>query len=74
MVLEDKMNSVRYTKVLWESLLPFMEEHHPSRAKFQQGNSLVHTDPHTKYWFLDDAVSVLLWPARSSDLNSIEKL
>ena len=42
--------------------------------KFQQDNVLVLTNNGTKRWFLFNNVKTLTWPAKSTDLNSFEKL
>lgn len=71
-VIQGNLNQVRYIEILRESLLPF------ARAAFQdnfvlvQDNAPPHTGRHTRTFLDDEDVEVMVWPARSPDLNPIE--
>lgn len=72
--VDNKIDSVRYTEVLQEGLLPFIEEKHPGGAVFQHDGAPSHTSKHTKEWLMDNVVSVMAWPSSSPDMNPIENL
>ena len=73
-VVENNMDAKRYTDVLEESLLPFLEELNPEGATFQQDGASSHRAIHTKKWLYNNMVSTMIWPACSPDMNPIENL
>ena len=70
-VMEGKQNSAEYVNVLEESLIPFTNHVHNNAAIFQQDNAANHTSRSTTNWFEANSID---WPAKSLDLNPIEKL
>ena len=40
---------------------------------FEQDIAPAHSALHTKEWFFDNVIAVLDWPAKSPDINIIEK-
>lgn len=72
--VDNKIDSVRYTEVLQESFLPFIEDKHPEGAIFQQDGAPSHTSKHTKEWRMDNVVSDLEWPSKFPDMNTLENV
>jgi transposase len=68
--ISTKMNSEKYTDLLEEVLIPFLEEN----FIFQQDNASIHVSGPTRQWFQQKNIELLEWPAYSPDLNPIENL
>ena len=49
--ISTKMNSEKYTNLLEDVLIPFMEEEGAEECIFQQDNASIHTSRVTKEWF-----------------------
>lgn len=69
-IIEGRLNSERYTKVLEEGLLPIINPD----SIFQQDNAPIHVSAFSNNWFADNSISKLNWPARSPDLNLVENV
>ena len=63
-----------YIEVLNSELLPYASELGGELWKFQQDGASVHTVKGVKNWFVANNVQVLSWPAKSPDLNIVEKI
>ena len=72
--VDTKMNAQKHCDVWEASLLPFGSDVHNNKYYFQQDNASVHVTSYTKTFLQDKNVGYLDWPARSPDLNPIEKL
>ena len=70
--LKGRKNSDKYINTLENYLFPFVNEFHEAGYIFQQDNASIHTSRQTNQWFQEHNVTVLDWPALSSDLNPIE--
>lgn len=70
--LEGYVNSEKYREVLWNHLLPHMDE--TLRAlTFQQDNTSLHTSSLVRS-FYQERITVIDWPAKSPDINPIKNL
>lgn len=72
-VKSERMNATKYREVIQESLLPFTAKH-DAPIIFQVDNSAAYTARVTMDWLESEDISVIKWPARSSDLNPIENI
>ncbi|KAF7670490.1 Transposable element Tcb1 transposase, partial [Cucumispora dikerogammari] len=74
-LVDETMDSIRYARLLTENLFEFASMMGlGSNFIFQQDNAPAHTARHTAYWFRENGVNVLNWPAQSLDLNPIENI
>jgi len=69
--IEGRLNAQRYTQILSEELLNFMNDN-PYVTQFQQDNCPIHVAQFTKLWFQNHHIDLLQWPAISADANPIE--
>ncbi len=73
--LKFTVNAPIYRKILEHFMLPSADKLYGDvDFIFKQDLALAHTAKGTKNWFNDHGVTVLDWPANSSDLNPIENL
>lgn len=75
--ISGRMNSQEYTEVLEDILLPsmnVMNEKWRETMLFMQDNSKVHIANRTAEWIRNHDITLLKWPAYSSDLNPIENV
>ena len=68
------LDSNKYSEVLTKCLLPFASEESTANWIFQEDNAPCHGSKFTTEFLFDSNMVVLLWPARSPDLNIIENL
>ena len=73
-VMDEKVNSLVYTQILGDYLLPFANATYGDDFIFQQDNCSVHKSRDTKQYLQEEGVEVLEWPSKSPDLNPIENL
>lgn len=73
-LVDGKMNSEHYQKILKDHLLPHGKNQMPRGWIFQQDNDPKHTSRSTKTFFRKEKLKVLEWPSQSADLNPIEHL
>ncbi len=73
--LKSTVNAAIYKEILEHFMLPSADKlYGDADFIFQQDLAPAHTAKGTKSWFNDHGVTVLDWPANSSDLNPIENL
>ena len=70
--MKGKQNATKYTKILENSQLPFIQFHEQNEVIFQQDNAAIHTAKYTKTWFTSQNINALDWPAKFLDQNPIE--
>lgn len=73
-ILVGRQASSDYIYTISEYMLPFAHLHHGTDFVFQQDNASIHKSHATKAFFESTDVQVMVWPARSPDLNPIENL
>lgn len=71
--LMRNLNSMRYWKLLADNLVPLLDEIGHD-LKFQQDNAPIHATKLMREWFAQAGISLIHWPAKSSDLNTIENV
>lgn len=67
-----KMNSEKYTDMLDDVLIDYLEEKADINFIFQQDNASIHVSHQSKEFFSSRSIPLLDWPAKSPDLNVIE--
>ena len=73
-IFKEKLIATKYTKILEESLLPFIKESYPNGHRFYQDNDPKHTSNYTKNFFAERAINWWRTPPESPDLNQIENI
>ncbi|GMF21902.1 unnamed protein product [Phytophthora fragariaefolia] len=73
-VLVGRQASPHYIHTVSEYLLPYAHFHYGVDFVYQQGNASIHTSRETIEFLDEPGVNVMTWPARSLDLNPVEKL
>ena len=73
--IKSKANAVIYQKILERfMLLSAYKLYGHADFLFQQDLTPAHSAKMTSNWFADHGITVLHWPANSTDLNPIENL
>ena len=72
--VNGNLNALGYEEILFDHLVPFLEEHGRSSFIYQQDNVPIHTAKRMKGFFDREGIEVSGCPAKSPDLNPIEKL
>ena len=74
--INGRMDSDLYIQILNDDLLNTLEYHgfNPPDIIFQQDNDPKHTSKKVKKWLEEQKFRIMVWPAQSLDLNSIEHL
>lgn len=68
--ISTRMDSRGYTRMLQQSMIPFL----PEDCIFQQDNAPCHRANLTMEWMEMKGINIMEWPSRSPDLNPIENL
>ena len=71
-LVEGKLNSDGYIKILQKNLLPFLSQLEPNAYIFQEDNAPIHTAKKVAKWKDENRITSFSWPAQSPDLNPIE--
>ena len=72
--LEGMQNSIKYVETLDQYLFPLCDKFRDDAVIFQHDNAPLHTSRLTNTFLQERNLKVLKWPARSPDLNPIEKV
>lgn len=72
--VDNTMDSFAYCAIIGITLLPYIDDKHPTGPIFPQDNASFHSPEYTKEWFMDMVLLVMNWAARSPDLNPIENI
>ena len=77
--VDGTMTAFKYENLLFDHLLPFLEENRRSDFEFMQDNARVHTAkrlcaPTEEGFFYREGITVFAWPPKSPDLNPIENI
>lgn len=70
----NRLNSIAYTQILEQHLIPYANIHYNDNYLYQQDNATPHVSQHSRAWFAAHNIWLIDWPARSPDLNPIENL
>lgn len=72
-----RINSNTYIQLLSRTLIPSLDRmplHQLRNIVFQQDNARYHVSARTMRFFEENGIEVTSWPAKSPDLNPIEKI
>ena len=65
--VNGNLNALGYEEILFDHLVPFLEEHGRSSFIYQQDNAPIHTAKRMKGFFDREGIEVLGWPADLPD-------
>jgi len=71
-VLDQTLDSISYVRVLSENLYKSANIMNLNSFIFQQDNAPCHTSKYTRFFFKNNQIELLKWPAQSPDLSLIE--
>ena len=72
--LSRNFNSHDYVNLLKENVIPFVEKHYKSDFIWQHDGAAIHKSNVTTTYLAANNIKVLPWPAKSPDLNIVEKI
>ena len=75
--VDIRITTRRYIQCLTDNLLPFLDRIPLAQLNetiFQQDNASCHTARATQRFFEQNGIRAVPWPAKSPDLNPIEKV
>ena len=73
-IFDGIMEATVYTKILDQTLLPFIKEVYPSSHKFMANNDPKHTSCYAQRYLEEKGINWWCTPAESPDLNPIENM
>ena len=73
-IFEGILEATKYTEILEQTLLPFIDDVYPDGHKLMADNDPKHTSLHAKNFIEERGVNWWRTPAESPDLNPIENL
>ena len=69
-----RMNSNDYVSLLGDVLISFLDSYSEEQYIFQQDNAAIYVPKQNLKWFSDKNITVMPWPACSTDRNPMENL
>ncbi len=73
-ILNRKIDAVKYCNMLDEYYQLYVEQYYPNGNVFQQNGAPAHTATHKREYFMEEAMTVVDWPSKSPDMNIVENV